>query len=37
MFKAAIDGLNVLQMGTPTETTLAVISSMLIGCKFTIA
>lgn len=34
LFKGAIDGLNVLQMGTPTETTFALISSMLIGCKF---
>lgn len=31
LFKGAIDYLNVLQMGTPTETTAAVISSMLIG------
>ncbi|KAG5678099.1 hypothetical protein PVAND_007801 [Polypedilum vanderplanki] len=31
LFKGAIDYLNVLQMGTPTETTAAIISSMLIG------
>lgn len=33
IFKAAIDGLNVLQMGTPVETTTAVVTSILIGCK----
>lgn len=33
LFKGAIDSLNILQMGTPVETTTAVISSMLIGCK----
>ncbi|KAL7047302.1 hypothetical protein ACKWTF_002862 [Chironomus riparius] len=31
LFKGAIDYLNVFQMGTPTQTTAAVISSMLIG------
>ena len=34
LFKGAVDSLNILQMGTPVETTAAVISSMLIGCKF---
>lgn len=33
LFKGAIDSLNILTMGTPTETTFAVVSSMLIGCK----
>lgn len=33
LFKGAIDSLNMLQMGSPVETTAAVISSMLIGCK----
>ncbi|CRK95805.1 CLUMA_CG009260, isoform B [Clunio marinus] len=31
LFKGAIDSLNVLQMGTPVETTMTVISAMLIG------
>ncbi|CAO1326846.1 unnamed protein product [Diamesa tonsa] len=31
LFKDAIDSLNILQMGTPAETSLAVISSVLIG------
>lgn len=33
LLKGAIDGLNLLQMGTPVETTATVITSMLIGCK----
>jgi ATP-binding cassette subfamily B (MDR/TAP) protein 7 len=33
LFKGAIDSLNLLQMGTPVETTAAVVTSMLIGCK----
>lgn len=37
LFKGAVDGLTVLQMGTPTETTFAVVSSMLIGCKFEVS
>lgn len=36
LFKGAIDGLNVLQMGTPVETTATVISSLLIGCKISL-
>ncbi|XP_070509501.1 iron-sulfur clusters transporter ABCB7, mitochondrial isoform X2 [Chironomus tepperi] len=31
LFAGAIDHLNILQMGTPTQTTAALISSMLIG------
>jgi hypothetical protein len=33
LFKGAIDSLNILQMGTPVETTAAVITSMLLGCN----
>jgi ATP-binding cassette subfamily B (MDR/TAP) protein 7 len=34
LFKGAIDSLNLLQMGTATETTLAVTVSLLLGCEF---
>lgn len=33
LFKGAIDTLNLLQMGTPVETTATLITSMLIGCE----
>lgn len=33
MFKGAVDSLNVLSMDTPVDATLAVTTSLLLGCK----